>query len=70
MEKDVSNYNEVKLAEGTSLVSGRYDGTPMQEDDDCPVCRLTRRCREEGREPKQEELMQAMWESQNNPRPL
>ena len=48
--------------DGEVLVSGSFDGSPIQEDDNCAVCQLMRKTQKEGRQPAKKELMEAMEE--------
>jgi len=58
------NFTENKIADSdATLVSGSLNGTPMEEEDDCAVCRLTRKAREEGRAPTAKEIERAMKEA-------
>jgi len=60
-----SNFREDKIVDDDALlVSGSLDGRLSQEeDDDCAVCQLMRKTREEGRQPTREELERAMKEA-------
>ena len=49
---------KIKNSEGKHLISSNE-----YEDDDCPVCRLMKKCELEDREPTMKELEKAMKEA-------
>lgn len=56
------DFKKDKIADSNEdvLVSGSFDGSPIQEDDNCAVCQLMRKTQKEGRQPERKEIMDAM----------
>ena len=58
--RGIKNGNFEKIGEDKVMITGALGGVSQEEYDDCAVCQLMKKCKEEGREPTEEELMQAM----------
>ncbi len=59
---DPVDFSMEQLEEGSALVSGAKGGMPEDGFDDCAVCQLTRKAKEGGRQPTQQELKAAIDE--------
>lgn len=56
------DFSASELEENRTFVSGGLLGWSSKEDDDCPVCRVMRKAKEEHRQPSREELTNAFRE--------
>jgi len=62
-----ANFKKDKIADSdTVLISGGYGGALTEEDDNCAVCRLMRKAREDGRQPTEKEIKRAIKEAEQN----
>ena len=67
MREDSMSLQTDDIGNGKTIVTGSF-GAPQEELDDCPVCMLMKRVREEDRQPTESELQKAFDEANKHER--